>query len=275
VILRAQLSKLKGEVVNKLKGEGMEYEERMAILETLEHPKPLRDFTYDLFDAYRLEHPWVLDHNIRPKSVAREMYERVMTFADYVRHYELARAEGLVLRYLTDAYKGMVQTVPEDAKTDDVYDLTEWLKETVRQTDSSLLDEWEKLRDGVPSAAEVAAHEPPSEPPRLTANVRAFRLMVRNEAFRRVELLARRRDDELAEAMAPYWQRHDSIGTGADARGPALFHVTEGPTTWQVRQVLDDPHGDHDWALTLEVDLAASDEAGQPVVTAARVGDEP
>jgi superfamily II RNA helicase len=281
VILRAQLSKLKGEKVAELKAAGMEYEERMAILDTLEHPKPLREFTYDLFDSYRLQHPWVLDHNIRPKSVARDMYERVMTFPDYVRHYELARAEGLVLRYLTDAYKGMVQTVPEDAKTDDVYDLTEWLKETVRQTDSSLLDEWEKLRDGVPSAAEVAAHEPPSEPPRLTTNVRAFRLMVRNEAFRLVELLSRRRYDQLgtdldlAAAMAPYWERHDAVEVGPDARGPALFQVEEGPQTWRVRQVLDDPDGDHDWALTIEVDLAASDEAGQPVVSIVDLADAP
>jgi superfamily II RNA helicase len=287
VILRAQLHKLKGEKVAELKAAGVEYEERMAILETLEHPKPLREFTYDLFDAYRLQHPWVVDHNIRPKSVARDMYERVMTFPDYVRHYELNRAEGLVLRYLTDAYKGMVQTVPERAKTDDVYDLTEWLRETVRQTDSSLLDEWERLRDGVePTAAlEAALHEPPAEPPRLTANTRAFRLMVRNEAFKRVELLARRAHDRLAElgdgmsaaeiteAMAPYWEHHDSIGIAGDARGPALFLLEEGTTTWRVRQVLDDPAGDHDWALTIEVDLAASDEAGQPVLRVVALGD--
>jgi superfamily II RNA helicase len=275
VILRAQLSKLKGEKVAELKAAGVEYEERMAILETLEHPKPLREFTYELFDSYRLQHPWVLDHNIRPKSVARDMYERVMTFADYVRHYELARAEGLVLRYLTDAYKGMVQTVPEDAKTDDVYDLTEWLKETVRQTDSSLLDEWERLRAGDEPAADPGVHEPPP----LTTNTRAFRLMLRNEAFRLVELLARRRYDgldadfDVAAAMAPYWERHESIGTGADARGPALFQVDEGPEVWRVRQVLDDPGGDHDWALTLEVDLPASDEEGRPVVRSVSISD--
>jgi superfamily II RNA helicase len=286
VILRAQLNKLKGEKVAELKAAGVEYEERMAILETLEHPKPLREFTYDLFDAYRTQHPWVADHNVKPKSVARDMYERVMTFADYVRHYELNRSEGLVLRYLTDAYKGMVQTVPESAKTDDVYDLTEWLREVVRQTDSSLLDEWERLRDGDEPAAEIAAHEPPAEPPRLTANVRAFRLMVRNEAFKRVELLARRWYERLAElddggldaaaitdAMAPYWELHDAIGIAADARGPALFQVDEGAETWRVRQVLDDPAGDHDWALTLEVDLAASDEAGAPVLRLVAVGE--
>ena len=274
VVLRAQLSKLKGEKVAELKAAGVEYEERMAILETLEHPKPLREETYDLFDAYRLHHPWIEDHNIKPKSVARDMFERAMTFADYVRHYELNRAEGLVLRYLTDAYKGMVQTVPETAKTDEVYDLTEWLKETVRQTDASLLDEWERLRDGVADAEDLAAHgSVDDEPPPVTDNRRAFRLMVRNEAFRRVELLAREayygfdeQADEVQAAMAPYRAEHASIGIDGDARAAAWFQVEEGPEVWRVRQVLHDPAGDHDWALVLEVDLAASDEAGAPVV---------
>jgi hypothetical protein len=207
------------------------------------------------------------------------MFERFMTFADYVRHYGLDRSEGLLLRHLTDAYKGIVQTVPEDAKTDAVYDLTEWLRETVRQTDSSLLDEWERLRDGVQPEDVVAAteHELPAEPPRVTANARAFRVMVRNDAFRRVELLARRRydelDDDLVAAMERYWAAHDSIGIGADARSSALFQVEESADVWRVRQVLDDPAGDHDWALHLEVDLAASDAAGVPVTRVIAIGD--
>jgi superfamily II RNA helicase len=278
VILRSQLSKLKGEKVAELKAAGVEYDDRMAVLEKMEHPKPLRDLTYDLFDQYRTQHPWIGDHNIKPKSVARDMYERFMTFADYVRHYELNRAEGLVLRYLTDAYKGLVQTVPEDAKTDEVHDIAEWLRETVRQTDSSLLDEWERLRDGVLDDDELAVAETvPAEPPRLTANVRAFRLMVRNEVFRRVDLLARRRlvDDavDVESAMARYWEAHDALATDSDARAAALFQVEERRDTWRVRQVLHDPAGDHDWAMELEVDLAASDEAGAPVVRLLGISD--
>jgi superfamily II RNA helicase len=269
VILRAQLSKLKGEKVAELKAAGVEYEERMAILETLEHPKPLRDFTYDLFDVYRTQHPWVEDHNIRPKSVARDMYERLMTFADFVNHYGLARSEGLVLRYLTDAYKGMVQTVPEDAKTDDVYDLTEWLRETVRQTDSSLLDEWEHLQDGVDVVREAPVREAPTD---VTANERAFRLMVRNEVFRQVELLARKAHPDPPD-MSRYWELHDSIAIGGDARAAASFELEEGTDAWRVRQVLHDPAGDLDWAARFEVDLAASDEAGTPVVRLLAVTD--
>jgi superfamily II RNA helicase len=306
-ILAAQLDRLRRETIERLKREGVEYEERMAELDALEHPKPLRDFTYDLFNAYATEHPWVVDHTIRPKSVAREMYELAMTFTDYVGHHGLARSEGLVLRYLTDAYKGLVQNVPEDAKTEEVFDLTEWLGETVRQIDSSLLDEWERLRHPDPDDLDAAAPRRPGaappggpgggDPEGVTANVRAFRVMVRNELFRWVELLARGAHVELSErlgpgewpaarldeAMASYREEHAGVGTGPDARGGALFLLDESPAggaagaagasggerterSWTVRQVLDDPDGDHDWALHARVDLAASDEAGRAVV---------
>src|SRR5690606_26497367 len=186
-VLRAQLDRLRTETIERLKREGVEYEERMAELDKLEHPKPLRDFTYELFNAYATRHPWVADHTIRPKSVARDLFERAMTFTDYVQLYGLARSEGLVLRYLTDAYKGLVQNVPEDAKTEEVVDLTEWLGELVRQVDSSLLDEWEELRhpDELDPEHEVAPSRRLDEGPGgVTRNERAFTVMVRNELFR-------------------------------------------------------------------------------------------
>jgi superfamily II RNA helicase len=289
VVLWAQLDRLKAETLARLKAEGVPYEERMAELERLEHPKPLAELIEPLFERYAAEHPWVADHEIRPKSVARDMYERAMTFADYIGHYGLARAEGLVLRYLTDAYKGLVQTVPEDAKTDELYDLTEWLGATVRSVDSSLLDEWEQLRSPDPSAAHEAARAAPepAAPTALTANPRAFRVMVRNELFRWVELLSRRayaelaarlpgRDhtaERLAAAMAPYWEEHDAIGIGPDARSAALFQVEERPDGWLVRQALDDPEGHRDWAIHARVDLEASDEEGRPVVELLAIDD--
>ncbi|MHB1853687.1 MAG: DEAD/DEAH box helicase [Acidimicrobiales bacterium] len=276
-VLAAQLSKIKTETINRLKAEGVEYEERMEALDQLEYPKPLADFLYGTFDAYRVAHPWAADHNIRPKSVVLDMLERAMGFTDYVAFYGLNRSEGLVLRYLTDAYKALVQSVPEDAKTEELEDITSWLGETVRQTDSSLLDEWEALRH----PEELPADKPalPPVPPRLTANTRAFRVMVRNQAFRRVGLAALRDWDGLAsldagtgwdrerwrEAFEDYFAVHDRILDGADARSPDLFQVSEGTGAWTVRQVLDDPDGDHDWALLGRVDLAASDDAGQAV----------
>ncbi|HUF33432.1 MAG TPA: DUF3516 domain-containing protein [Acidimicrobiales bacterium] len=290
VVLMAQLSKLKGEVVAELKMQGMEYEERMEVLDQLEHPKPLRDEIYGMFNEYRALHPWVADHDIKPKSIARDLYERAMTFAEYIDHYGLARSEGLVLRYLTDAWKGLVQNVPEDAKTDEVYDVTEWLLAMIRQVDSSLVDEWERLRQPEVAVEEMAADPTavrlPEEPPKVTENSRAFRVMVRNDAFRRVELLARRRYGSIAEldageamavedmaaAMNPYWEEHEAVGTGPDARGPALFQVEEHPDHWDVHQVLADPDGDHDWSLRLHVDLVASDEEGHPVMHVATIG---
>ncbi len=279
-ILAAQLDRLKTEVITRLKSEGVEYEERMEALDKLEHPKPLRDFTYDLFDQYRVKHPWVGDHNIRPKSVARDLFERSMNFGEYVAHYKITRSEGLLLRYLTDAYKGLVQNVPEERKTDELLDLTEWIGELARQVDSSLLDEWDRLRDPEHLQAAIAGtvDDVVAPPPPVTANHRAFTVMVRNEAFRRVELAAQSRWVELGdadaaagwsaemwkEAMAPYFEEHRSIGTGADARNAAWFQVERTATTWRVRQVLDDPDGFHEWALHFEVDLAASDEQGVP-----------
>jgi hypothetical protein len=195
----------------------------------------------------------------------------------------LARSEGLVLRYLADAYRAMRQTLPAHVRTEPVEDLVEWLGETVRQIDSSLLDEWEQLRAGKDEPASRAIDE---RPPRLTANTRAFRVLVRNALFRRVELAAVRDWDGLGdldgesgwpatawrEALAPYFDEHQQIGTGANARGPALLIVEEHPDRWMVRQIFDDPAEDHDWGLSAEVDLAGCDDAGTAVIRVTAVG---
>ncbi|MDT7569847.1 MAG: hypothetical protein QOE05_21 [Actinomycetota bacterium] len=201
-----------------------------------------------------------------------------MTFVEYVGFYGLARSEGLVLRYLADAYKALDRTVPDVLRTDELIDLTEWLGELVRQVDSSLLDEWEQLR----SPTEAKPAQPvDTTPPPLTANRRAFRVLVRNAMFRRVELAALRRYDLLTEldpdvdwsgAMSAYFEEYDALGTGADARGPHLLVVEELADRWLVRQVLDDPNRDHDWGIAAEVDLAASDERGEAVIHVAAVG---
>ncbi len=281
-VLMAQESKARGEAVAAMKAEGMEYEERMDALEDVSYPRPLEDLLHVAYDAYRRGHPWVEDHRLSPKSVARDMFERAMSFSQYVGFYGLGRSEGLVLRYLADAYRAMRQTVPEEARTEEVTDLVEWLGELVRQVDSSLLDEWEKLRNPDPLAAEDAL--PDETPPRVTANPRAFRVQVRNAMFRRVELAARHAYAELATlddgltaeawrvALEPYFAELDEIGLGADARGPGLFMVEELPDLWRVRQVLDDPAHNHDWAITAEVDLVASDDEGHAVVRVIDVG---
>src|SRR5215471_8766117 len=282
-LLSAQLYKARGEAVAQMKADGIEYEERMELLEDVTYPMPLADLLEVAYDTYRRGHPWVADHELSPKSVTRDMYERAMTFTEYIGFYGLARGEGLVLQYLANAYKALRQTVPEEARTEELTDLIEWLGELVRQTDSSLIDEWERLRS--PAEEQVAA--PLDErPPPVTGNRRAFRVLVRNALFRRVELAALERYEELgeldaetgwdaeawADALEPYFAEHDEIGTGADARGPALLIIDEQPGRWSVRQIFDDPAGDHDWGISAEVDLAASDTAGTAVMRVTDVG---
>ncbi len=284
-ILSAQRSKARGEAVAEMKTEGIEYEERMVLLEEITYPQPLAELLRVAYDAYGQTHPWVLDTTPSPKSVARDLAERAMTFTEYVSFYGLARAEGIVLRYLADAYRALRQTVPEEARTEAVTDLIAWLGELVRQVDSSLLEEWEQLRN---PGAEVAVTAPSGledRTPPVTANRRAFRVLVRNALFRRVELMARRRwwdlgeldgefhsADEWAATLEPYFAEHGTIQTGAAARGPALLLVTEKPDRWLVRQILDDPAGDHDWGISAEVDLVASDAEGTAVVRITDVG---
>jgi superfamily II RNA helicase len=286
-VISAQRFKARGEAVAAMKAEGIEYDERMELLEDVEHPQPLRELLEHAYEAYRHGHPWVADHELRPKSVAREMYESAMTFHEYVSAYRLARAEGLVLRYLSDAYRAMRQTVPETFRTDEIADLTAWLGELVRQTDSSLLDEWEQLTSPGGVVEPVRPGSPLDDtPPPVTANKRAFRVLVRNALFRRVELAALRQYDELgaldedagwsgdrwSEAMQRYYTEYADLGTGPDARGPRLLLIDEGAERWRVRQIFDDPEGDHDWGIRAVVDLAASDEAGEAVVRLLDVG---
>ncbi|WP_406247346.1 DEAD/DEAH box helicase [Microbacterium sp. M] len=282
-ILSQQEFLARGEAVAAMKAEGIEYDERMELLEQITYPKPLKELLDAAFETFSAAQPWIRDFELRPKSVVRDMYERAMSFGEYVAQYKIARSEGVVLRYLSDAYRAASQTIPEDLKTEDLRDLIEWLGELVRQVDSSLLDEWEELRAGTDNGI-VDLHRPdeepivPPAPKRLTSNVRAFRILVRNEMFRRVQLAAREDVDALAEldqdfgaaawdaALDGYFAEHDEILTGGDARSSKLLLITEGRAEWTVRQILDDPAGNHDWGIAATIDLAASDEAGEAVV---------
>ncbi len=282
-VIAAQLNKARGEAVAAMKSEGIEYDERIELLDEVTHPQPLAELLEAAYETYRTGHPWVADHALRPKSVVRDMYERAMTFVEYVGFYGLARSEGLVLRYLTDAYRALRRTVPESARNEELEDFIAWLGELTRQVDSSLLDEWEKLAAGDDlTAADLVRPPLDTEIRPVTGNPRAFRVLVRNAMFRRVELAARRdwaalaeldseagwSADDWQEGLAAYWDEHDVLLTDADARGPGLLVVdeTSEPGAWRVRQILHDPEGFHDWALLATVDLAASDEAGYAVV---------
>jgi hypothetical protein len=276
-VLAQQQFRARGEAVAAMKAEGIEYDQRMELLEDVTHPRPLAELLEQQFEVFAAGQPWIRDFELRPKSVVRDMFERAMTFGEFVGFYSLGRSEGLVLRYLSDAYRAVRQTVPEEAKTEDLLDLIEWLGELVRQVDSSLVDEWTQL---VNPAADRDAPVVPPAPPSVLTNRRAFLVLVRNELFRRVQLAALDDAEQLAEldgehgldadawgsVLDDYYAEHDSIGTGPDARSSRMLLIEEGQRLWQVRQILDDPAGHHDWGITAEVDLAASEEQGVAVV---------
>lgn len=279
-ILSQQQFRARGEAVAAMKREGIEYDERMELLEEITWPKPLDDLLAQAYEVFASSQPWIRDFELSPKSVVRDMFERACSFGEYVSLYQLARSEGLVLRYLSDAYRAIRQTVPSDAQTPDLLDLIAWLGELVRQVDSSLVDEWEQL---INPADDPSAPVVPPAPPSILTNRRAFIVLVRNEMFRRVQLAALQRDDELVEldpdadwpgVLDRYFEEHDAIGTGGAARSSAYVEIDESAAAegvWRVEQTIDDPAGDHDWRIRAEVDLAASEEEGTAVVRVTEV----
>lgn len=279
-ILNQQEYLARGEAVGAMKRDGIEYDERMALLEDVTYPKPLAELLAQAFEVFASSQPWVRDFELSPKSVVRDMFERAMSFGEYVSQYQLGRSEGLVLRYLSDAYRAIRQTVPAEARTDELMDVIEWLGELVRQVDSSLVDEWEAL---VHPADDPTAPVVPPAPPSVLTNRRAFTVLVRNELFRRVQLAARQDDDALVAldpdaewpaALDAYFDEHDEILTGGPARSPRLCTIDESDAAsgfWRVEQVIDDPENNHDWRIRAEVDLEASVESGSAVTRVTQV----
>jgi superfamily II RNA helicase len=290
VILWKQLDRARGLAVAEMKAQGMEYEERMKELEKVEYPKPNRDFIYATFNEFAAKHPWVGAENIRPKSVAREMVEKFMTFGDYVREYELQRSEGLVLRYLSETYKTLVQTVPESYRNDELLDVIAFLRATVRGVDSSLIDEWERLRDPAFQARLVDPRAAVAElgPPPPWADPRAFAARLRNELHALLVALARKDHEaaaaalapgsgwgaaQLEEAMAPFWAEHGRIDVTPAARRPHNTFVREtAPRRWEAVQRIVDEEGEVDWALQCEVDLSGEFDVERPFIRLARIG---
>jgi superfamily II RNA helicase len=278
-VVMSQLKRARSEAIAQMKAEGIGYDERLAELDAITWPQPLGELLEPMFAVYCRSEPWAADHELRPKSVVRDMFERSMDFADYVRFHAIARSEGVLLRYLSDAYRTLSRTIPDERWNDELADLIAWLGELVRQVDSSLIDEWERLRH--PDAVVEIGPPRDTAPPPLTANHRAFTVLVRNALFLRVELLARRDFAALGEldrdagwsatrweaAAAGYFAEFDRVEIGGDARNPALCVIEERGRTWSVRQIIDDPDATHAWAITAEVDLDASDAEGRAMVT--------
>ncbi|MGB8329770.1 MAG: DUF3516 domain-containing protein [Polyangiales bacterium] len=289
-VLYRQTDTLKSRALAGMKAEGMEYDERMAELDKIEYPKPNAEFLYATYELFSERHPWVGNDVLRPKSIARDMYELGMSFVEYVKEYGLQRSEGVLLRYLTDAYKGFVQTVPESAKTDALYDVSDWLGLTVRSVDASLLDEWEQLQSPDEEVLSSAKRDEDASFD-ITQDLRGFTTMVRNAAWKIVRLLAFKQyeraaealsevsdantwsAEQFAEALAPYWAEYDAIQIGPDARSSAQLKIERSDGRWDLTQILLDPDAHRSWHMRFRINLGASREAGQPVLTLLSLSD--
>jgi superfamily II RNA helicase len=297
IILRKQLDKLKSQKMAEMKMAGIEYDERMEELEKLEYPKPNREFIYSTFNAFADKHPWVGQENIRPKSIAREMFESFRSFSDYIRDYELQRAEGVLLRHLNSVYKVLAQTVPDTAKTDPVREMELYLGSMIRQVDSSLLDEWAKMRDPSYQRAETKEVRPPGAEEAaadVTRDTKAFSAAIRNRIFsflrglvnadfeQALTYLSTPQDPEgqpwtgerLQQALDAYHAEHERICLEPNARNLRHTYVlpAEDKRTWRVQQMLVDPEEHNDWVAEFEVDLDRSREAAEPVLRLVRLG---
>ncbi|MDO5722502.1 MAG: DUF3516 domain-containing protein [Actinomycetaceae bacterium] len=263
-LLLAQRRFERGQAVEQMKAAGIEYDERMAILDTISWPQPLDELLQDAFRVYAQTNPWVLGYEVSPKSVVRQMVEEAMTFSDLISRYDVARSEGVVLRYLTDAYRALRQTLPESVRTEEVESIITWLGELIAAVDSSLLDEWDDLARGErrqeddaaaedEEAAQLAFGARPDGSVPITANPHRFAQAVRNMIFTRVDRFAL--DDVAAlvdfndsdgvsawdrqrweETLDAYWDEYDWLGATANARSASRFAFTPHP---QLADLLD------------------------------------
>jgi superfamily II RNA helicase len=295
IILRKQLDKLKDQKMAEMKMEGVEYDKRIEELEKLEHPKPNREFVYSTFNAFSDKHPWVGQENIHPKSIVREMFENFRSFADYIRDYDLQRAEGVLLRHLNSVFKALAQTVPDAAKNDQVREMELYLGTMIRQVDSSLLDEWEKMRDPNYQRAETKEVRPAgAEEPDVTRDTKAFTAAIRNRIFSFMRGLVNQDFEQallhlssaqdhdgqtwtaerLAQAVDSFYAEHERICLDPNARNARHTYVTpsEDKKTWRVQQMLVDPAEHNDWVAEFEVDLTQSKAANEPFLTLRRIG---
>ena len=296
IVIRRQVDRLKTELINRLKAEGVSYDERMNRLDEVTHPQPIADYIHGAFDHFRRDHPWIGGDAVRPKSVAREMVEDYMGFTDYIRRYGLQRSEGVLLRYLSQVYKTLDQNVPDQSKTEGVNDIIAFLRATLERVDTSLIEEWESLRrpelllevqaDTKAAHRLLAAKELRGDPAALASRLRA-------ELHQLVAALARKdweeasacvrhapedptaldAADDFEDAMEPFFAEFDKLLFDHSARLAEHTQITDtGNNQWQVVQILLDPSDENLWCIEGRVDLSDDANVEGPLVTVTRIG---
>ena len=284
-VLRAQERAARSRAMAEMKADGIDFEERKERLQDVTYPKPLEDLLDTAFATYCAEVPWANDYELSPKSVLRDMLEGANDFKGYIQKLNIARSEGILLRYLAEAFRSLDRTVPVAKRNEQLEDIISWLGFMVRSVDSSLVDEWEAAGD--PAALDMA---PPSAADQVVADRRGVTLLVRNALIRRVTLAARERYDQLGEldsdfgmtatrwerVLDAYHEQHEEILTDADARSSAMLSIDEADEqaahVWHVHQIFADEDGDHDFGIMADLDLDATQEEGEAIFKNYRVG---
>ena len=282
-ILRAQERRARDAVMSAMKAEGVDFEERLERLEDVTYPKPLEEMLDVAFAKYCAQVPWANDYELSPKSVLRDMLETGCDFKSYIAQYKIARCEGILLRYLTEAYRSLDRTVPVERRTEELNDIVSWLGLVVRSVDSSLVDEWANA-GAEPGAAPVKRCD------EVVSDRRGMTLMVRNTLFQRVRLAALDRADRLGaidedwgfgatrwgRVLDAFYDAHEDLLTDGDARSAAFLQIDESDEladhVWHVHQVFHDSDGDHDFGIMADVDLDATQDGDGIVFKNYRAG---
>lgn len=301
-ILRMQLKKARDARYAELKAEHAEYNKVQEELDKVEYPKPLREFTYSTFNGFADAHPWVGDLNVEPKSVVREMIECFDTFSGYIKKYGLSRVEALLLRHINYVYKVLSQTVPDSFKTDEIVEIQDYLEEMIRRTDSSLLEEWERLKNPEfkpeEASPEKAFHADEAERD-VTLDKKKFVASVRSRIFSLLAFLQNGRYSEaldllaedlpegrvlsdgegvpwtekrLGEIFNSYRGEHGNFRLDAEGRSAKHSVAIWSAETLQIQQILQDEEDLNDWEVDFSIPLAESRDAGMPLLRLDRIG---
>jgi hypothetical protein len=289
VILNKQLDRVKRDKIAELKLQGMDFHDRLNEIEDLEYPKPMAEFIYSNYNNFVLKHPWIGQENIRPKSIARDIYERYCTFGEYIREYGLERAEGVLLRYISDVYRVLAQTIPDILKNDAVDEMILFFEDMLKSTDSSLLAEWRRLSDlqeGLVSAEEDAV----VRPVKPVINVKKLTVMIRNVAFQFLKALASRDYERLGTLLKPgektwreadfeailekYYEDHGEIALGPDARNPrnTILQDLSNPSAVPVDLIITDNEQHNDWHANLTASLLETEEEAHIEIVLENIG---
>ena len=284
-ILRAQQRIERDRAMTRMKSEGIDYDERIDRLQEVTWPKPLADVLEPAFERYCEEVPWARDYELSCKSVLRDMVETASDFKGYIQRYGIARSEGTLLRYLSEAFRALDRTVPAEKRDERLDDIVSWLRRVVRTVDSSLMDEWAGTETD-----EVDAGAAPGEADVVVRDRRGVTLLVRNALWARVRLAASGRTDELGEldadwgwrempwrrALDGFYEQHDEILLDGDARSSAFLQVDETAEKtehlWHVHQAFHDVDGDSDFGIWADVDLDATQDEGAVIFRNYHVG---